>query len=446
MSLLKSTLLITLVFISIAGFSQQNTTHTFSIQDCINYAMKNNVQVKNALLDIAIQQQDNKATTALALPSLNGSANYTDYLKIPTQLLPGEFFGQPAGTYVPVQFGTKYSANGSLSLKQTLFDGQVFIGLKARQASIDYRTRAANVTQDIIKLNVYKIYYQLVVSKTQIEQIDANIDRSKDLLHVNSELNKNGFAEKLEVDKSEVQLANLETEKASALNSIVNGYYGLKFLMGMPQKDSLVLTDSVTDDQLKQGLLNEGVYDYNSRNDFLALQSSVLLNEFNVKRYKANYYPTLSLDGNYTRSGQGNNFNVFGDGQWFTSAYAGINLNVPIFNGFQKNADLKKARLQLEQSQNNLQNFKDSIDESVQRAINDYHTAVTTLDYQKRNVTLAESIYNQSQKKYESGLASTLDITNAQSDLRVAQSNYVNAKYDAVIAQIDYLYATGQLK
>ena len=80
---------------------------------------------------------------------------------------------------------------------------------------------------------------------------------------------------------------------------------------------------------------------------FLAIKSSVQLNEFNVRRYKANYYPTLSLDGNYSRSGQGNEFNVFSKGQWFTSAYAGINLNVPIFNGFQKNADLKKARLQL---------------------------------------------------------------------------------------------------
>jgi outer membrane protein len=446
MSLERSTLFLGLILISLNAVSQQRTVHEFTLQQCIDYAIKNNAQVKNALLDIAIQQQDNKSITAGALPSINGNANYTDYVKIPTQLLPGEFFGQPPGTYIPVQFGTKYSATGSISLKQTLFDGQVFIGLKARQTSIDYRTKAAAVTQDIIKLNVYKIYYQLVVSKTQVEQINANIDRAHNLLHVNTEMNKNGFTEKLEVDKSSVQLANLETEKQTALSNIANGYYGLKFLIGMPQQDSLVLTDTVTEDQLKQGLLNEGVYDYNSRNDFLALKASNTLNEYNVKRYKASYYPTLSLDGNYTRSGQGNNFDIFGKGQWFTSAYVGVNLNVPIFNGLQKNADLKKARLQLEQSQNTLKNFKDSIDEAVAKAINDYHTAINTLDYQKKNVALAEQVYNQSQKKYESGLASTIDITNAQADLRVAQSNYVNAMYDAVIAQIDYLYATGQLK
>ncbi len=445
MSLLKRIWLTVLVFLSVKAIAQ-DTVHTFSVKDCVDYALKNNVQVKNSLLDIEIQKQSNRVTTAGALPSVNGAGSYIDNVLIQTQLLPGEFFGQPAGTYVPVKFGTQYTASGSVTLQQTLFDGQVFIGLQARKTSIDYRQRAAAVTQDVIRANIYKIYYQLIVSKTQVEQINANIARSQNLLHVNTELNKNGFAEKLEVNRSAVQLANLETEKLSALTNIANGYYGLKFLMGMPQKDSLVLTDTVTEDQLKQGLLNEGIYDYNNRNDYQLYKAVNQLNEFNVKRYKLSYYPTLSFSGNFARIGQGNNYNVFGKGEWFNSAYVGLNLTVPIFNGFSKNANVKEAQLQLEQSQNTLKNLKDSIDNSVLQAVNNYHSAIATLDYQKKNVTLAEDVYNQSQKKYESGLGSTLDISNAEADLRVAQSNYVSAMYDAVIAQIDYLYATGQLK
>lgn len=433
-----------IAFTSVTGFAQP-TIHKFSIKDCLDYALKNNVQVKNALLDVAIQQQDNRVTTARALPAVNGSGSFTDNIVVPTQLLPGEFFGQP-GKYIPVKFGLQYNAVGAISLQQTLFDGQVFIGLQARKTSIDYRQKAADVTQDIIRENVYKIYYQLVVSKTQIAQLDANISRAQNLLHVNNELNKNGFAEKLEVNRSEVQLANLQTEKLTAITRINNGYYGLKFLIGMPEKDSLVLTDTVNDDQLKQGLLNENVYDYNNRNDFLALKSLNQLNEYNVRRYKLSYYPTLNLLGNLTRQGSGNHFNVFGRGTWFNSSYLGLSLSVPIFNGFQKNAQVKEAQLQLEQTQNQLNNLKDSIDNSVVQAINNYHTAVASLDYQKKNVTLAEDVYNQSQKKYEAGLGSTLDIYNAQADLQIAQNSYVSAMYDAVIAQIDYLYATGQLK
>lgn len=448
MSLLKSTLILTLVFISAKAICQQATpaVYEFSAKECIDYAMKNNVQVKNALLDIQVQQQDNRIITSQALPALNGSANFTDNLKIPTQLLPGEFFGQPPGTYVPVQFGTQYSAYGSVNLQQTLFDGQVFVGLKARKTSIEYRENNLAVTQDLIRQNIYKIYYQLVVSKQQIEQIDANIGRSKDLLRVNTALQKNGFGEQIEVDRTSVQLANFETRRLSVINTINNGYYGLKFLMGMPERDSLVLTDSISDDQLKQGLLNEGIYNYENRSDYQALQSTVKLQEFNVKRYKVAFLPTLSLAGNFLRQGQGTEFNIFGKGQWFTSSYAALNLSVPIFNGFSKEANIQKAKLQLEQTQNQLTDLKNSIDNSTMQAVNNFHAAISTLDDQKRNVELAERVYSQSQKKYESGLGSLLDITNAQADLSIAQSNYINAMYDAVIAKVDYLYATGQLQ
>lgn len=447
MSLLKSTLLLGLIIISIQATSQQQqkAVHSLSAQECIEYAMKNNVQVKNALLDIQIQQQTNRGVTALALPAINGAGNFTDNVKLPTQLLPGEFFGQPPGTYVPVKFGTQYSAYGSVTLQQTLFDGQVFVGLKARRTSIDYREKNLAVTQDMIKQNIYKIYYQLVVSSTQIEQLDANITRSKDLLRVNTALYKNGFGEQIEVDRTSVQLANFETRKLSVESTIDNGYYGLKFLMGMPERDSLVLTDTLSDEQLRRGLLNEGIYDYANRSDYQALESTVRLQEYNVKRYKMAFIPTLSLVGNYMHQGQGTDFNIFSKGQWFGSAYAGLNLSVPIFNGFAKDANVKKAQLELEQTQNQLNDLKNSIDNSALQAINNFRAAISTLDDQKRNVDLAERVYSQSQRKFESGLGSLLDITNAQADLSIAQTNYINAMYDAVIAKIDYLYATGQL-
>ncbi len=446
MSLLKSTLLSVLIIVSLHTAAQQPAIHSFSAQDCIEYGLRNNVNVKNALLDIQVQQQENRGITSLALPALNGNGNYTDNVKIPTQLLPGEFFGQPPGTYVPVQFGTKYNVSGGITLQQTLFNGEVFVGLQARKTSIDYREKSLAVTQDLIKQNIYKIYYQLVVSKTQIEQLDANIARSKDLLHVNTALQKNGFGEQIDVDRTSVQLANFETRKLSVESTIDNGYYGLKFLIGMPERDSLVLTDTLSDGQLKQGLLNEGVYNYELRSDYQVAEATVELQQYNVKRYKTAFIPTLGLVGNYAVSGQGNDFNVFRKGQWFSSAYLGLNLNVPLFNGLSKDADLKKAKLQLEQTQNQFNDLKNSIDNGILQAVNNFHSAIITLDDQKKNVTLAETVYSQAQKKYESGLGSLLDITNAQADLSIAQTNYINAMYDAVIAKIDYLYATGQLK
>ncbi len=418
--------------------------HVFSIQQCVDYAAKNNVQVKNAIVALQLQQQENKSITAAALPSFSGTGNFTDYLQIPTTLLPGEFFGQP-GIYVPVKFGTKYSTNAGLSLQQTLFDGQVFVGLQARKTSLEFASKNIEVTEQTIKVNIYKIYYQLTASKTQIAQLDANIQRAQSLLHDANELYKNGFAEKLDVNKSDVQLVNLQTQKLSVLNTVANGYFSLKLLMGMPVKDSLVLTDSVTEDDIKQGLLDEGIYKYTDRKDYQYLQLGAKLDQYNIKRYELNRFPTLSLAGSYAKNAQRTSFDFFNKGDWFTTSFFGLNLNVPIFSGFAKNANIQTARLQLLQQQNQIDNLKISIDNDVAQATNDFHNAVITLDNQKQNMDLAQQVYDETKKKYEAGTGSTIDITNAQADLTTAQNNYINAMYDAIIAKINYLNATGKL-
>ncbi|MEJ0103757.1 MAG: TolC family protein [Bacteroidota bacterium] len=120
---------------------------------------------------------------------------------------------------------------------------------------MEFQQKNAEITEETIKANIYKIYYQLVVSKTQIDLLDANMELLNKLQHDTKLMYDNGFAEKLDIDKLSVQIANLQTEKTNALNQIANGYLGLKVLMGMPIKDSLSLTDSLNDEQVKAGVL-----------------------------------------------------------------------------------------------------------------------------------------------------------------------------------------------
>ncbi|MEO6228779.1 MAG: TolC family protein [Ferruginibacter sp.] len=437
-------LAIAMVFASGTVFAQ--TTNEFTVKQAVDYGLKNAVQVKNALLDVLLQEQSNREITSAAYPQLNANGSFTDYLKIPTNLLPGEFFGQPAGTFIPVQFGTKYNANGGFTLTQILFDGQVFVGLQARKTSIDARRKAAEITQENIKANIYKVYYQLVVSKTQIELLDANLARLQKLDHDTREIYKNGFAEKLDVDKLSVQIANLQTEKLRALSSIQNGYTGLKVLMGMPQKDSLMLTDSLSDEQIKEGILESADYKYTDRKDYQALLLNSKLNQYNIKRYQLSRIPTLSFNANYSKQAQRTNFDFFkSGGSWFTTSYIGLSLNIPIFNGFRINSQISQARLQLQQTQNQIEGLETSIDNDVSVAKNNFATATATMDYQKKNMELAELVYEQTKKKYEVGTGSSTEINTAQVDLKTAQTNYINAMYDAIIARIDLLKAVGKL-
>jgi outer membrane protein TolC len=428
----------------------QPSVYSFSLKQAIDYAAKNSSRVKNALLDYQIQEQSNRAITSQALPQIDGSAGFTDYFKVPTSVIPGYEFpevtpGTPNPKLLPVAFATQYSANYGITLKQILFDGQVFVGLQARQTSLDYYRKNQELTEQNLRVNIYKVYYQLLLSRTQIELIDANINRVQELQHNTTEMFKNGFAEKLDVDKATVQLTNLQSTKVQTLYNIDNGYLGLKVLMGMPIRDSLVLTDTLTYDMVREGIMVDD-YKYTDRRDYQLLEINRKLNEFDISRYKKQYIPTASLIGNFSETGYGIDFSDITAGRyWYPSSYAGLNISVPIFDGFNKSANIRKSKLTLQQTQNNLEALKITIDNDVRDAQLKFGAALASLDYEKKNMDLAGSVYDQTRKKFEQGLGSNTEITSAQTDLVQAQNNYFMALYNAVSAKIDYQNAIGKL-
>jgi len=440
----KLSLALLIVIITSKANAQTATQHKFSLQQAIDFAKKNNVQVKNALLNIKIQEQGNRGVTAAAYPSISANVGTTYYIDIPTSLIPGQIFGGGPGSYIAVQFGTKYTTNAGVQLQQLLFDGQVFVGLQARAASMQWKQKEYEVTEEAIKVNINKIYYQLVVSKSQIELLDANIARFEKLKHDVSEMYKNGFSEKLDLDKVDVTLSNLKTEKSKVNNAIEVGYIGLKTLIGIPSKDTLVLTDKITDADIKADALIDSA-NYDDRKDYQYLLLVKKLNQYNIKRYQLSYLPTISLNGSYSKQAQRNKYTFFEKGDWFTTSYVGLNIAVPIFSGFGKDAKVKQSKLELQQVENNIGNLKLSIDGETEQAKLKYKSAIESIDAQKRNMQLAEKVYDQTKKKFEIGTASNTDITNAQTELKTAQTNYISAMYDAVIAKVDYLKAIGKL-
>ena len=439
----RTGLLTGLLCISVSVSAQK--TNSFSVKQAVDYAMQNSVQVKNALLDISIQKQTNREITSAAFPQIRGTGTFNDFLDIPTSLIPGEFFQGAPGTFIPVQFGTKYNATGSLDISQLLFDGQVFVGLQARASSIKYYETLSEITKEQINSNVQKIYYQLVIGKQQMTSVDANIERFEKLLNDTKEIYKNGFAEKLDVDKVSVQLNNLRTEKVRIQNQLNAGNVGLKFLLHMPQSEMLVLTDSITEDDLKNNILDTS-FAYSNRKEYSLLQEAIKLGTYNVKRYKLSAIPTISTFVNYSKNAQRSEFDFFkSDGSWYTTSLIGLKINVPIFSGFAKTARISKAKLELEKTKNNVEQLKSSIDNDVAVSRLNITTALLTIDNQRINMQLAEQVYNSTKVKYEQGLGSNQEIYNAQTELKVAQNNYYSALYDAIIARIDYLKATGTL-
>ena len=459
-----------LLFVSLFIFTatvNAQKINSFSVQQAVDYARQNSVQVKNALLDILIQKQTNRDITSIALPQINGSAGMTHNFSTPVQPIPdfikgsiystlekegvkdgnGNQIKYPQGGFPDLLFplGSPWTANAGITLSQIVFDGQVFIALKARNGTISLQEKIAALTEENIKANVYKVYYQLVTGKIQIELLDANIVRLEKLKHDVQVMFDNGFTEKLDIDKLTVQIANLQTEKLKANNMIKNGYSGLKLLMGMPIKDSLVLTDTLDDNQIKEGVLEASQFKYSDRNDYKVMEITNKLNGLNVRRYKLSQIPTFALIGGYSKQAQRTEFDIFGKGDWYTSSYLGLQMKVPIFNGFAMTARIQKAKLELQKTQNQAEALKISIDREVESAKDNFVVAIATMDNQKKNMALAEKVYDQTKKKYEIGTGSATEINTAQLDLKTAQTNYISALYDAIIAKVDFLKATGKL-
>jgi outer membrane protein len=428
-------------------FAQAQSVHLLTIQDALDLAKKNNIQVKTALTNLQVQEQTNKEITADALPNISATGTSTNYFQIPVIVLAANSFGPGfPPTSQAVALNQKYNLTGGIQLTQKLFDGAVFVGLKARTSALDYYKKNIDLTIENLSVNVYKTYYSLVVSKTQLELLDANITRAEKFLHDSKVMNDNGFAEKLDVDKAQVQLSNLQTSKENTQTNIINSYLTLKFLIGVPAADSIQLTTNFDEAQLKGGIPMDLQYRYEDRYDYQYLQISKQLSDYDVKRYQAVYYPTLSLNGAYQKNALNNTFDLLSKSStWYSTSYVGLSLNVPIFSGFSKDANLKKARLQSTLVSDQLENLKQNIDVEVRIARNTFINSIKNMDNQRENTTLAESVYNQTKKKFESGLASNTDVTNAQTDLIQAQSNYINALYNAVVAKVDYLKAIGKI-
>lgn len=455
-----------MLLLMVPSVTAQDSIQQMTVQQAVDYAGKNSVQVKNALIGIDLQRQTNKEITAAAYPQLTGSAGANYYPNVAVQRFPnfiaaaaygvlvqegvrkgnGESIVAPSDFgFVEAQFGTKYTASAGVDFSQLLFDGQVFVGLQARRTAINFAAKTAEVTQEQIKANVHKIYYQILAGRQQLSTIDANITRFEQLLNDTKEIFKNGFAEKLDVSKAEVSLTNLRTEKLKIENSLQTAMLGLKLLIGMPHQKQLILTDTLPEQIYSQELLDTQ-FSYTERPEYEQLSLNKKLNEYNVRRYKLSYLPTVALASSYYQIAQRNQFNFFKSGEpWFPSSSISLRINVPIFDGFAKAARVRTARLQLEQTQNNIENLELTIDKEIEQARINMRSAAATMEYQKKNMQLAEDVYDQTKLKYEQGLGSNLEITNSQTELTTAQNNYYAALYDAIIARVDFLKATGKL-
>ncbi len=441
--------------------------YEITAKEAVDIAFKNVNELKNARLDYKIADQRNKEITGMAFPQITGTGSVNHYFSLPLIQFPDatetaiydvlkregvrDANGNPitsSGQFKLQNFSffTPWNMQIGATVQQLLFEPQVFVGLQARKVALQTTDLQIKVAEDKVREAVYKSYYAVLISDKQLKYVQESLKRLEKLSHDMDIMYKNGFAERLDIDKANVAKNNTRAVESQLINGISIGYAMLKLNLGLHQSDTLVLRDTLTAALLKEGLLQENV-NYENRNEVQLLTQVRKLQSFDVKRYKLSYLPTLSAFYNLQKTGQrradsgGNSEPWF----WYNTNQIGLSLNMPIFDGFQKKAKIKQAQYNLEKADNNLDQVKMGIDMERTISKNTLVNALLSLDIQEENMKLAEKVYNSEKKKYEIGTGSSFTILSADTDLQQAQSNYFRALYDAIIARVSYLKALGSL-
>jgi outer membrane protein len=458
-------LLLAALLLSVSAGAQQK--HNLSVKDAVELAYKNVPDLKNKLIDYRLQEAKNKEITGSALPQLSAAFSMSKYLKLPLilfpdatesriyQVLKDEQVKDGSGTPISksptpvlqqVSFQQPWNASAGATLTQLLYQPDVMVGLQARKTALEYATADIEVTKEKVKLNAYTRYYAILIAEKQLSFIKESVKRAEKLLNDNNIMFKNGFIEKLDIDKAQVLLNNLNTTKSVLENGISLGYAGLKFALGVSQKDTLSLKDSLSVSDLKAGILDEG-FKYEDRKEILLLGKAKRLQELDLKRNRLGYYPTVSAFINYSTNGQGQRF-VLTDrsAPWLQSSLVGLNVNVPIFDGFQRKYKIQQSRMALEKTENTFSNIRQGIDLEQTIAKESLKNAILNLDIQQRNIDLARSVYNTTKKKFEQGLTTSFDILQAETALEDSESKYFDALYNAIISKINFMNALGKLQ
>lgn len=427
-----------------AKAQQKDTVATFTLNQAISYAQRHQSAVLNAQIDEQIAKNTVKQTIGIGLPQVSGNASFQDYIKIPTSLLPGEVFGAP-GTQIPVQFGVKYNSSFGLELNQLVFDGTYLVGLKASRTYRELSTKNTKRTRIETAVAVTKAYYSVLVSNEQLSLLDANLDRLKKSLNDTEQLFKNGFVEKIDVDRLTVLNNNLITERENVIRLLALNKDLLKFQMGMTIGSELTLVDQISTVSAHDNVvLAKDTTAYRKRIEFSLLETQKALNDLDVKRYKSAFLPSLSAFGSTSNSFQSNSFGSLYDTR-FPTTVVGLRLSVPIISGGIKKYQLANAKLAVLKTENDLSNLQNTINLDIKQAQTTYKNGQQSLANQQRNMDLAKEVLRVTKIKYEQGVGSSLEVTTAETSLKEAQNNYISALYDMLINKVNLDKALGNI-
>lgn len=436
-------LAISLIFNSYAQTNQQ-----FSLEQAIEFALKNNTQILNAELENKISKSKVKEFLADGLPQVNASLDIGRNLEIQRAFVPENAFnplGDPSAV-TALGFGVPNLSIGNIKFEQMLFDGSFFVGLRAARTYTELsRKQHVKSKIDVIEA-VSKAYYSVLINYKMSDLVTKNYERLKVLLDDTALLYENGFAEKIDVDRVKVQFNNAKVEYDHFQKLLGYSEMLLKYQMGLELDEPITLTDNIQSVDLTYQLERPTDFNYDNRIEYSSLLTQQELNQIDLSNTKAQFYPKLNLYANYGGNiGTLHTADMFAFGDWYSYSTIGINAKWNVFDGLRKKNQSQQKKYLATQIENDIDTAKGAIELEIEQSVNGYNKNIDKMNSQKENMELANGIYETSEIKYKEGIGSNSEVLDADAALKEAQTNYYNALYEVLISKVELQRALGEL-
>ncbi|MDN3607943.1 TolC family protein [Kaistella yonginensis] len=425
-------------------FAQQN----FSLDEAWQYAIDHNVNVQKAKIDRTIADHKVKETIGIGLPQLDGQAKYNYFLNVPVQLLPAELAGGDPGKYIPVKFGQKQSMTGGLTLTQLLFNGSYIVGLQSSKAYKETAALAEEKTEISVKEGIMMAYAAVLITDENIKTLEENRKVVEKSLYDTNETYKIGLIEFQNVEQLEYSYKSLLANQQNLNRSREKVLMALKYLMGYPLDEKIVLTSTLDEIIRKNETLVDLNATVNTENhiDSRLAENALTISQLKLKLEKSKALPTLSaaLASNYNAYSDDFNF-LSTSQQWFNTSVVAVQLDIPIFSGLQRHWRTQQAKLEVEKAKLDVNDTKRSLSNKAYAATIEYNNAYNSYKNAEELIALSSSIYNKQRIKFKEGLGTSFDLQQSETQLYDSQAKFYQTALELIQAKTKLDEALGKL-
>ncbi len=421
----RSILLFVFAFFLYCSGTMAQDSIKLSLDEAQDYAIQNNLNMKNADLAIQKARQAQIQTIASGLPQVSGTLDYSNYFGASMML---QFSEDMPASEIPFS----NTSNLTVSLSQMVLNGSYFVNLQITKISSILTNLQKDQSELDIKENIYNSYMVILAYKEIKQLTEKNLENLQETYDKTKTMHDVGVAEDIDVKQLAVQLSSLQNTIHSYERQIELSHRMLKVVLGVSAETEVELTQSFDEFlsiiAIENSLNSE--FDINKNINIKTLEQQTEMSKMQVNLQKAAYLPTINANVNYNYKIKTSNFDMS------PKFMLMLNMNIPIFSSGSRKSGVNQAKLDLETAQNQLRYQKQQLTIQEQQLRFDLRTAFEQYMNQKENVEVSMEVYENNRNKYQKGIISSLDLTTANTNYLGAEMNYINAALGVIQANI----------